>query len=237
MNISHKHRLIWWAPERTGTKITRQIFKDFDFMVFDPKIGDEKPLSERYTSHLNQIPEKYSDYKIICNVRNPYDRIFSIFLMTMYENILIDKNSRSEVKEKFNEWVLQVFEPQKLEVSINSDHAVDDINYDFFSKWVFDGKIPDFFIRMEFLVEDLSNLELIRENSEWTEEKIQNLLESNPYKTKKNVFFNQMYNFDAAKRIYFFYKRVFNLISYNPFSFTIETLSDSEKKSFLHDIL
>jgi len=237
MNISHKHKLIWWAPERTGTKITRQIFWDFDFLVFDPKIGDELSLKERYTSHFNQIPEKYSDYKIICNVRNPYDRIFSIFLMTTYENILIDKNSYQNVRNRFNEWVLGVFEPNKLAVKINHDFSVDNINYDFFSKWTLEHQKPDFFVRMEFLSEDLQKLDLINSTSLWNKEKIDFLLENNSLKTKKIISFDEMYDFDAAKRVYFFYKKVFALIPYNPFSFTKETLTKNQKISFLHDIL
>jgi len=31
MNISHKHKTIWWAPERCGTKATAYIFNHFDF--------------------------------------------------------------------------------------------------------------------------------------------------------------------------------------------------------------
>ena len=64
MNISHKHKTIWWAPERAGTKITRKILSNYDFLVFDPKIGDEVSIETRYTSHLNEIPEKYADYKL-----------------------------------------------------------------------------------------------------------------------------------------------------------------------------
>ena len=33
MNISHKHKTIWWAPERCGTKATAHIFNHFDFDI------------------------------------------------------------------------------------------------------------------------------------------------------------------------------------------------------------
>jgi hypothetical protein len=237
MNISHEHKLIWWAPERAGTKITRQILSNYDFFVFDPKIGNEVTLKERYTSHLNGIPEKYSDYKLICNVRNPYDRIFSIFLMTRYDNIAIEKNGHKLVMDDFNKWVLNVFEPQKTSVSISPDYSIDDINYDFFSKWTFELKIPDFFIKMENLREDLEKLDFIKLDPNWNSSEIDKILENNSFKTKKSLQFDQMYDFESAKRVYFFYKRVFNIIPYNPFSFTTENLSESEKISFLHDIL
>ena len=237
MNISHEHKLIWWAPERAGTKITRQILSNYDFFVFDPKIGDEVTLKKRYTSHLNGIPEKYSEYKLICNVRNPYDRIFSIFLMTRYDNIAIEKNGHKLVMEDFNKWVLNVFEPQKTSVGISPDYSIDDINYDFFSKWTFEPKIPDFFVKMENLRKDLEKLDFIKSDSNWNSSEIDKILENNSFKTKKSLQFNEMYDFESAKRVYFFYKRVFNIVPYNPFSFTAENLSESEKISFLHDIL
>jgi len=237
MNISHKHKSVWWAPERAGTTITRQILSNYDFLVFDPKFGDEISLEKRYTSHLNEIPEKYSEYKLICNVRNPYDRVFSIFLMTRYVNIAIEKNKHKLVIDDFNKWVLNVFKPQKTSVSINPNYSIEDINYDFFSKWTFEEKIPDFFVKMENIREDLEKLDFIKSDPNWDSLKIDEILENNSFKTKKSLQFNQMYGFESAKRVYFFYKRVFNIILYNPFSFTTESLSESEKISFLHDIL
>ena len=237
MNISHEHRTIWWAPERAGTKITRQILSNYNFLVFDPKIGDEVSLEKRYTSHLNEIPEKYSNYKLICNVRNPYDRIFSIFLTTRYDNIVIEKNGHKSVIDDFNKWVINVFEPRKTTVGINPDYSINDINYDFFSKWTFEQKIPDFFIKMENLREDLEKLDFIKSDPNWNSSKIDEILENNIFRTRKSLKFDQVYNFESAKRVYFFYKRVFNIVPYNPFSFTTENLSESEKVSFLHDIL
>ena len=145
MNISHKHKTIWWAPERAGTKITRKILSNYDFLVFDPKIGDEVSIETRYTSHLNEIPEKYLDYKLICNVRNPYDRVFSIFILTRYSDIAIEKNSYNEIRGSFNHWLLEAFKGEKTMVSLDKDYSSEDINYNFFSKWTFNGKKTRFF--------------------------------------------------------------------------------------------
>jgi len=49
--------------------------------------------------------------------------------------------------------------------------------------------------------------------------------------------FNEMYDFDVAKRVYVFYKKHFYMCGYDPFSFTTEILTDDEKISFLHDIV
>ena len=34
MNISHEHKIIWWAPERCGTKATAHIFSKLGFEYF-----------------------------------------------------------------------------------------------------------------------------------------------------------------------------------------------------------
>ena len=41
MNVSHKHKVIWLAPEKTATKIISQILSDYDF-IFEPDNKDFK---------------------------------------------------------------------------------------------------------------------------------------------------------------------------------------------------
>jgi hypothetical protein len=237
MNISHKHKIIWWAPERSGTKITREIFSDYDFFVWDPKLNNEISLKERYTSHLNQIPKEFSDYELICSVRNPYDRIFAVFLMTQFSDVIIEKSIHQEVREKFNKWVINSFINKKTSVVLSKINQTNNINYNFFSKWTFEDRIPNYFVRMENLSEDLKNLNLIQTNPSWNFEKIIQIVENNKFITKRPFKFDDFYNFESARRVYFYYKRVFNLVPYDPFSFSQENLSEKEKYSFLHDIL
>lgn len=235
MNISHKHKTIWWAPERSGTKITREILSKYDFFVFDPKTEDEVTLRTRYTSHLNEIPEKYSDYKLISNVRNPYDRVLSIFLNTVYENIALEKSKHPIVRKSFNKWLTNAFVGEKMIVSLDTNYSAKNFNNNYFSKWTFSGKKPDFLIRMENMVEDLESIEFIQNDESWNSMEISEILENNTYKTERAVKFDQMYDFYGAKLVYHYFKFVFNIVPYDPFSFTTETLSESEKISFLHD--
>jgi hypothetical protein len=236
MNISHKHKTIWWAPERTGTKITREIFSKYDFFVFDPKTEDEVSIQKRNTSHLNEIPEKYSDYMLISSVRNPYDRVLSIFLNTVYENIALEKDKQPIVRKSFNKWIMKAFLGEKMIVTLDKNYSAKNINYNYFSKWTYNGKKPDFFIRMENIKEDLENLDFIKNDVDWNSTEVGEILENNVHKTNRTVKFDQMYDLYSAKLVYLYYKLVFNLVPYNPFSFTTETLSESEKISFFHDI-
>lgn len=237
MNVSHRHKTIWWAPERTGTKITREILKKYDFFVLDSKTEKEIDMVEHRVSHFNKINEQYSDYILICNVRNPYDRVFSIFLMTFYENIALEKKLHGEIRKTFNNWVVNAFRAQKMSVKLDTNYSSKNVDLNYFSKWVFNEKIPDFFIRIEYLVEDLKKLEFVKSDVSWDTEKIEQLVENNVFKNNRAVKFNNMYDFDTAKLIYVYFKSIFNLVPYNPFSFTTETLSESQKISFLHDIL
>lgn len=237
MNISHKHKIIWWAPERTGTKITREIFLNYDFLVFDSKIDEEIPMMGHDVSHSNRIQDEFSDYVLISNIRNPYDRIFSIFLTTFYENIALEKNKHSEIRKSFNNWVHNTFKPKKLLVELDTNGSPKNVDKNYFEKWVFKGIQPSFFIRIENLIEDLEKLDFIKSDVAWDSVKIRKKVENNIFKNNRAVKFDKMYDVDSAKLIYVYFKSVFNLIPYDPFSFTTETLLDSEKISFLHDIL
>ena len=237
MNISHKHKIIWWAPERTGTKITREIFLNYDFLVFDSKIDKENPMMGHDVSHSNRIQDEFSDYVLISNIRNPYDRIFSIFLTTFYENIALEKNKHSEIRKSFNNWVHYTFKRKKLLVELDTNGSPKNVDKNYFEKWVFKGVQPSFFIRIENLIEDLEKLDFIKSDVTWDSVKIRKKVENNIFKNNRAVKFDKMYDVDSAKLIYVYFKSVFNLIPYDPFSFTTETLLDSEKISFLHDIL
>ena len=48
-------------------------------------------------------------------------------------------------------------------------------------------------------------------------------------------FFDEMYDFETAKKVYFYFKKCFYLCGYDPFSFTKNGLTYDEKVSFLHD--
>ena len=78
MNVSHEYKMIWWAPERTATKLTAQILKNYNFEYFVGK-NNYKKLCDPYHSHDLNIPEGCENYKIICNMRNPYDRVLGLY--------------------------------------------------------------------------------------------------------------------------------------------------------------
>jgi hypothetical protein len=99
---------------------------------------------------------------------------------------------------------------------------------------VFDERIPDYFIKIENLREDLNQFEFIKS---FDEESLNDLITNNKFIKIRGIMFDEMYDFDVAKRVYVFYKKHFYMCGYDPFSFTKEILTDDEKISFLHDIV
>lgn len=211
MNISHEHKLIWLSPEMSGTENVSKTLEKHGFLGVTGKTEDEL-LSE------------YSDYKVICGMKNPYERVFLLHLKGDLRSIQVKKHHFDVLKTEFNTWGRQILVPNKLKIGVDETFIETNNTPKYLKKWVFDHKIPDFFVKSEDLVNDLNKLgfhndEIIIENEI----------------TQFN--FNQMYEFDFAKRVYHLYKKHFYLCNYDPFSFTNKELTDEEKISFLHDIV
>jgi len=209
MVISHTFKTIWMFPQQTGEEITTNFLKKYDFNEHDGN--------------------GYLDYEVICNIRNPYDRILSLYFKKHFKNKLIKKELTPIYKKMFNEWVNSAFISNKLIVS-----AVNLPKFTFsggnqFEKWNFNDKIPNLFVRLESYEEDIRKIDFI--NEEFIDSSQINLQE------QRTFDFYEMYSTESAKKIYYFFKKHFYLCDYDPFSFTKEKLTDEQKISFIHDIL
>jgi hypothetical protein len=211
MNISHEHKLIWVSPEMSGTKTVSKLLEDYGFLSVIDKTETE-------------LMGEYPDYKVICGMRNPYERVFLVYLECELYPILVKKDHFEVLKTQFNEWVRKILTPNKLKVGVNEYISKSNYGSKYLKKWVFDDKIPDFFVKTEDLNKDLDKLGF----------KFDEIIEN---KEESQFNFNQMYEYDAAKRVYHLYKKHFYLCDYNPFSFTTKELEDYEKIDLIHDIL
>jgi len=236
MNISHKHKVIWWAPAKCGTKIIKTLLHGYDF--FAQINGNEfRELETTYQSHIIAQPKEYDDYKIILSIRNPYDRIFSIFLNFQLQTFTPHKNLKNELKKEFNIWLNKIMLNEKLIVERKFLLGVNTETETYFCENLFKGRMPDFLIRMENIQEDLEKLDFIKNDLSWDSKKVEEELKTNKIKIEREYKFNSMYDIETAKKVYTFYKTHFYFCDYNPFSFTTETLTEKEKINFLHDIL
>jgi len=238
MNVNRNLRVIWWAPERCATKITADILRKFDFEVYDESKDIYVPLSTNYHSHNITIPKQFEDYKIICNVRNPYDKVLSFYLnfTSVGKHFVFMKNKKDELIKKIDLFCLELFEYAINQgILKNYERKIPVRNY--VSKLSFDNKIPDNFLRMENLVDDFSKLDFISESKFWKSGEIQHLLNENQYKNVRPFRFDELYSFEAASRVFDFYKKHFFVCGYDPYSFTQKTLSNEEKIEFIHKIV
>jgi len=226
MNVNHEHKVIWWAPERCGTKALAHIFSKLGFEFY------VNGVKSNYQSHEIKIPDELSDYKIIFSVRNPYDRVLSLF--TNFTNV--GKNS---LYMKGNENVfVQKYEIFLNELFSNTNKQVEKpILKNYIQKYSLNGKGPDSIIRLESMVEDLSKIEFVKNSDIWKSGYIQDYLLDNEYIVNRSYKFNKIYTKLGAKLVYDNHIKHFILGGYNPFSFTTENLSNEDKMRFIHDKL
>ena len=210
MDISHKKKLIWLSPEMSGTDNVSKILKKFGF--------ENLECDNQLDSTFN-----YPDYKVICGMRNPYDRFFYLFYKVHFNSISVKKEHYEIFKIKFNEWGRKTIISQKLKVVVNETFIETSLIPKYLKNWLFDVKTPDFFIRAENFEDDLMSLGFY-------DSEISNKGYNTSYFT-----FDKMYEFDVAKMVYHLYKKHFYLCDYDPFSFTTEELTYEQKIKFIHD--
>lgn len=238
MNYSDKYKIVWLAPERCATRIVSHIFKDYDFFYKSSSEGQSTSLCEPYHSHGMKIFNGYEDYEIVCSIRNPYDRVLSIFtnLTTVGSDQVFSKGTKDIFIRKFEYFVEEVFSFTEYKKLVENSEKYPIFN-NYISKLTFNELTPAKFIRMENLKEDLNKLTFLSESEKWNSGHYENFIKENKFISKKNYDFTQVYTWKSAKKVYEFYKKIFFLCEYDPFSFTNEILSETDKKKFLHGII
>ena len=135
-NISKKYNYQWIAPERTGSRKVSEILTYYDFKC------NNKPLNYFgvYNYNHNIEPnEEGIDYKVICNARNPYGRVYSIF--KNFYDLIKDKS-----KEGFRKYLTEDLPRGQTTKMVTQP------------KW---DKPFDYVIRLEHMKDDLMKLPFI----------------------------------------------------------------------------
>lgn len=237
MNINREHKIIWWAPERCGTKITAEIFKMFNFEVYNPQKNTFQPLKETYHSHAIELHPNFADYRVISNIRNPYDRILSFYLnfTSVGKNFVYTKNRKHKLQERLDYFIVELFQYalnenkiQNLERKIPIKEYVRTLN--------FDNCIPTKFIRMENLIEDFSKIDFIVDSHFWKSGQIHEMVEKNNFLNQRPFKFSEIYSPKLAFKVFDYYRKHFFICDYDPYSFTLKTLTNEEKFNFVHGI-
>ena len=135
-NVSEKYKTIWLAPERTGSRKVSEILTFYDFKQNDTPVFN---FGNYNFSHVMPTDGRYSDYKIICNTRNPYSRVYSLF-KNFYDKF--DFKNKGNFKK----------------------YLIEDLPNGQMTRMVVNpilNRVPDHIIRLEYMTEDLLKLPFI----------------------------------------------------------------------------
>ena len=76
INVNHDLKLVWIAPERTGSRTQSIIFSYCGFKNNGKPVYFTNNYNYNHNTVESEIPE---GYEIICGARNPYERVYSIY--------------------------------------------------------------------------------------------------------------------------------------------------------------
>jgi hypothetical protein len=113
MNYSDQHQLVWFAPVRTGSRATGCVLRHLDFI--DGVTG--RNLFDAAHTHCLSVPVGKEGYRLLCNVRNPYRRMVSVYVWSNPKVPFIDWVELSDQDHIFYERALswRFFRPIRTE--------------------------------------------------------------------------------------------------------------------------
>lgn len=137
MTISEEYKSFLWLPNKTGSNNASKIFSKLGFKTYK-KTEFEYELSEFSANHNYVYPLNHKDYNFICTARNPFTRILSSYKFNR-------KDSSSWNPEDFREYFFRKFNASILQNVL----------------YPFKERTPDYFIRIENLIEDYRKIDFI----------------------------------------------------------------------------
>jgi hypothetical protein len=184
MNYSDVLKVNWITPRRTATRSCSEVQKFYNFDI----IG----------SHEFNSYNQRKDYTLILNIRNPYSRLVSIFNLWKihYPDKTID----------FNVWIKSALDDLHKNVNyyqIFLDKIVNQL-----------PKIPDYYLRTEFLEQDLKKLWFIDNESIEVIKIIEDNIKKNNY-LSSDTSWQSFYNQELADFVYSRTQEQFELFGYN----------------------
>ena len=183
MNYNDDLKVVWLTPQKTGTRSCGPI-------MF--KIGFESNTLRDVPSHDLEIPVGKENYYLVMNVRNPYDRVLSLY--SLY--CLHAGNNPIE----FEKWINDKYVFFKYKYSI--------CLYDMIQRL---PKLPDYYVKMENFGNDIKSLWFVKENLGSLSNVISENIKTNRYKSESKFRYNQY----LADIVYNNLKKDFDLFGYN----------------------
>ena len=190
MPYSDNLKVFWFTPMRAATRSCEKIMEHLDFKEF---------------SHDFLKNKLHEQYYVVSNVRNPYSRLVSIYHIYCHQFNKEPNDFRNWVVKKLREEI--EFPKQTLDYQSNLSKIFSDSN-----------RIPDYFVKQEFLEEDVRNLWFIKDNmSDELETVIQKNIVKNIYSNEfgKRDLWQEYYNNSLSNYVYNFLEKDFLLFGYD----------------------
>jgi hypothetical protein len=198
VNISLKHKYFVWTPERTGSTHCTNILTNLDFEC--GVVNKENQIIEYENkpihNHYCRLIKNHLDYKFILTVRNPYammlSRIFSLSKM------------KSDATQKDIELKLEDF----IQFGFTKNNCC----------YCFEKRTPDYFLRLENLYEDWSNIPFVKNHEYNTLGKLKeacNVRMNEQINTENPDYWKKYYNQRLADLVYYNYVNNFELFGYD----------------------
>lgn len=190
MPYSDNLKVFWFTPMRAATRSCSKMLQHLDFTDLSHEFIEDK---------------LHEQYYCTSNIRNPYSRLVSIYHIYCYQFKKEPNNFRDWVIKKLREEV--EFPTKTLNYQINLSKIFSSCN-----------RFPDYFIRQEFLEEDIRNLWFIKENmSEELEIIIQDNIVNNGYLNEfgERDPWQEYYNNSLSNYVYNFLEKDFQLFGYD----------------------
>lgn len=151
--ISQTNNSFAWLPMRCGTHTLTWILLHYDFENY---FLDEDKLpnlqhKEDFTRFEHDLffPPNHKELNFICSVRNPYDRVFSLFKMRHSPTTMILTKKVPNLSE-FEKFVDEIYSGENNNLQNNTPK--------------FDIRFPDFIIKTESMYEDLTKIPFIKDS-------------------------------------------------------------------------
>lgn len=142
MNVSHKLKLIWFAPPRTASRALHGLLQHYDFVNLVE--GVHADLRKFSHTHVCKIPVNLEYYNILLQVRNPYSKIVSLWHLDNYNRSVSDPGFGKK-SDTFTEFV---YDSLKLHCQKNNFEKLPTF-------------VPKYLIRYENFAEDVLKLDFI----------------------------------------------------------------------------
>jgi len=184
---------------KTASSTLSWIFAHYDFKKVRYESDGSHSIIQNDVTHFGHntdMPPNSDGMKLICSLRNPYERFFSFFKMH------ISKDTNKITPENFENFLEKELVTHKSLLYESSS--------------IFEKRKPDYFIRTENMYRDLIEIPFIRESKlntcgileEMCEKKINetfdfehNLFDNQKYKFIINELFSKHFEYGGYKKI------------------------------------